>query len=41
MFVLFNPVQSALALFMAGVRANHTNHSLAAIDLAIAANFLN
>jgi hypothetical protein len=39
MCVLFNPVQSTLALLVAGICADHAHHALAADDFAVAANF--
>jgi hypothetical protein len=39
MCVLFKPVQSTLALFVAWICTDHTNHALAADDFAVAANF--
>jgi hypothetical protein len=39
MCVLFKPVQSALALFVAGICTDHANHTLATDDFAVAANF--
>jgi hypothetical protein len=39
-FVLYNLVQSTLALLMARVGADHSNHTFAADDLAVAADFL-
>jgi hypothetical protein len=39
MCVLFKPVQSALALFVAWICTDHTNHAFAADDFAVAANF--
>jgi hypothetical protein len=34
------PVASTLALLVAGICADHTNHALATDDFAVAANFL-
>jgi len=33
-------LQSTLTLLVTGIRADHTNHTLATDDLAVAANFL-
>jgi len=39
MCVLFKPVQSTLALLVAGICTDHAHHALAADDFAVAANF--
>jgi len=39
MCVLFKPVQSTLTLLVAGICADHTHHTLATDDFAVAANF--